>query len=476
MKRDRSVSRAAALALLCALAVTPQVAGKDCGERPTGKNPDNEELLAAVEELSLQFQIPVEIILAVGWRESGLQQWRSNGALVVNEKDCGLGMMQLTGSTAELFDVPRLKADWRYNLECGVNVLQRKWRRAEREKWKRKGGKLPAPDRAVLENWYYALSYYQGRRTGEYPGKVFDHLRKRPGKLRALLPEPIEVSNPDEAIEGFSYGMGFTALRGNRVVLEDGRTLKIRTTVGTIGNPELLAHLEQALARAERDRARGRIARAVRWYRRIAEAGGNTSAGRKAKAALAALEKRGAEELAAADALREQGDITGALERYGEIEDRYDGLAVAETAAERAEAIRSDPSLAERAERLEHELRARRLLAAAERMLARDRPLEALRKLRYLVREHEDTEAAALARDRIAAMEADRDLMAKIERQERARELRRLIALADNLRNNEMYEQAIRVYEQALALDPPPEQAAHCREGLRLAREAWDEE
>ncbi len=401
--------RVAAISFACALTLVFARAlhARDCGERPTGANPSNEELLAAVEELSLQYQVPIEIILAVAYRESGIQQWRANGKLVVNEKDCGLGMMQLTGATAEMYDVPRLKADWRYNLECGVDVLQRKWRRAEREKWKKKGKALPPPDRAVLENWYYALSYYQGRRTGAYPGKVFDHLRKRPGKLRALLPAPIEVSNPDHAIEGFSYGMGFTALRGSTIVLEDGRRLKVKTNVGTLGNPELIAQLDGALLRAKRALARGRIGKAVRWYRLVVENGRNTTAGRKAHAALERLEAQARRALAAADRLREGGDVAGALQAYDEIEDRFEGLEPARLAAERAEAIRNDPTLAARAEQLEREARARRLYEIAKRLLERDRVAQAARRLRVLARRFADTEAGTRAQARLAEIEAD---------------------------------------------------------------------
>jgi tetratricopeptide (TPR) repeat protein len=447
---------------------------KDCGERPTGKNPSTEELLEAMEELSLQFQVPVEIIVAVAHRESGIQQWRSSGKLVVNEKDCGFGMMQLTGATAEQFDVPRLKAEWRYNLECGVNVLQRKWRRAEREKWKAKGGKLPAPDRAVLENWYYALSYYQGRRTGEYPGKIFNHMRERPGRVAALLAAPVEVSNPDDAVEGFSYGMGYTALRGDRVVLDDGRTLKVKTTIGTLGNPELVAQLGEALERAENALERGQTGKAVRWFRLVATNGANTAAGRKAVAALETLAKQAREALVAADAMRAAGDYAGALDAYDELEDRYEGLPEAETAADHAQAIRTDPELAARAEELEREARARRLLAVAERAVERSDHLEALRRLRLLAEEYADSEAGTRARAKLTELEQDEELMAAVRAAEQARALRQLIARADSYRANGLYDRAVATYEEALRLGPEGEQLERCREGLRLAEEMRD--
>src|SRR5690606_25773969 len=94
------------VALLLSLAALAPA--KDCGELPTGQNPTVEELAAEIARQSANFGIPTEIIKGVAWQESGCQQWRPDGTLVYNTTDCGLGMMQLTGATAEQFDVPRL--------------------------------------------------------------------------------------------------------------------------------------------------------------------------------------------------------------------------------------------------------------------------------------------------------------------------------------------------------------------------------
>ncbi|GIW71905.1 MAG: hypothetical protein KatS3mg102_1447 [Planctomycetota bacterium] len=472
--RRGAVARACALlatASALGLLVPPAAGAKDCGERPTGTNPGDAELLAAVEEFSLAYQVPIEIILAVAHRESGVQQWRPDGSLVVNEQDCGLGMMQLTGSTAEQFDVPRLKSDWRYNLQAGVEVLDSKWRRAERERWKSRSAALPPPDRTILENWYYALSYYQGRRTGEYPGKVFEHLRERPGRLRRLLPAPLEVSNPELAIEGFSYGMGFTALAGDQVVLEDGRRLRVRTTRGTLGDPRLLAQLEQLLARAERALARNQPAEALRWLRVVREHAASSALGRRAAELWAAIEQQAQAALAEADRRRAAGEYTRALAAYAEIEKRYPGLAAAEQAAERAEAIRTDPELRERAARAEREAEAAALGAKAERALARNQTAEALRLLRLLAERYPDTPAGGLAARRLDELERDPEFMARAHAAELAQQARRLVALGDTYRSNGLYERAIACYEQALALEPEPELARRAREGLRQARE-----
>ncbi len=247
------------------LVLAAEVRAVDCGELPRGKNPPPDEIGRAVEELSFTYGIPTEIVKGVAFQESGVQQWRADGSFVHNVTDCGLGMMQLTGSTAEEFDVERLKTDWRYNLEAGVKVLQAKWQRAARERWK--GKELPPPDPAILENWYYALSYYQGKRTGEYPGKILKHIRERPGVLSKLLSKAIPVSNPEEAIPGFAYGGAYTALPGDRFVLEGGKEVRAATHAGTIGDPALVQKLDQVLAAAEKAEARDDLRKAIALYR-----------------------------------------------------------------------------------------------------------------------------------------------------------------------------------------------------------------
>ena len=98
-----------ALALLLLAALASSAGAKDCGRLPRGKNPSMKELDAEITKLSAEHNVPTEVIKAVAWQESGCQQWRANGTFVYNKKDCGLGMMQLTGATAKQFDVERLK-------------------------------------------------------------------------------------------------------------------------------------------------------------------------------------------------------------------------------------------------------------------------------------------------------------------------------------------------------------------------------
>src|SRR5438132_1519901 len=131
------------------IAVAGVASAKDCGRLPVGKNPAPEEIAKAIDQLSAKHGVPTEIVKGVAFQESGVQQWRPDGSFVHNVTDCGLGMMQLTGSTADQFDVEKLKDDWKYNLEAGIKVLTQKWAKAQAE------GKLGADpaEKRILENW-----------------------------------------------------------------------------------------------------------------------------------------------------------------------------------------------------------------------------------------------------------------------------------------------------------------------------------
>jgi hypothetical protein len=246
------------LALLLASAAPS--AAKDCGRLPRGKNPTMPELSAEIARVSARHNVPTEIIKAVAHRESGCQQWRADGTLVYNKTDCGLGMMQLTGATAKQFDVERLKDEWKYNLDCGVRVLVQKWKRAER-----KGQAPTEPEaRRVLENWYYAVAYYWGGKTESYLKKIFDHLEKRPGRLKQLLAKPVRVTLASEAIPGFKFGDVFRAWPKNRFTDAKGKNHTAPTHVGTIGDPRTIAMLETLLARGKKALDQGKPKRAFK--------------------------------------------------------------------------------------------------------------------------------------------------------------------------------------------------------------------
>ena len=277
---------------------------KDCGELPRGENPGHAELDAAIAAASAEHGVPTEIIKGVAWQESGCQQWRPDGRFVVNSVDCGYGMMQLTGATAEQFDVDRLKRDWRYNLDCGVRVLRQKWGRAERQ------GLVPTDPaaRRVLENWYYAVAFYWGGKTEDYLRKIFGHLRQRPGALQVLLRRPVEVALPGDVFAGFSFGQRFLATAEGEWVHADGTRQRAPVNLGTIGDAETLAALDGWLARGRRAAERGSARTAIKYLARVLAAGLDTDHPSQAQTLLAPFVAEGEARLREAEALEADGD------------------------------------------------------------------------------------------------------------------------------------------------------------------------
>ncbi|MEZ0227004.1 MAG: hypothetical protein ACAI25_00140 [Planctomycetota bacterium] len=302
------------------LAVASPVLAKDCGHLPSGKNPTPAEISKAMETLSAKHSVPTEILKCIAYQESGAQQWRADGTFVYNTSDCGLGMMQLTGSTAEQYDVEKLKSDWKYNLECGVKVLCSKWDRALRE------GKVNADpaDRKVLENWYYPIQLYQGRANETYVNKIFEHMEKRPGVLQKLLSRNVEVTLPAKAMPGWTFGKKFRAYEGGKFTDEAGKPFKAPTHIGTIGDEQTVANLEVCLAKAKKAIEKGNRGEAVKALVQACAVELELEQRVEAKKMLDELEKKAEEELAKLDDLKDV-DRKAAMDRLRGIERDFAG-------------------------------------------------------------------------------------------------------------------------------------------------------
>lgn len=310
------------------LTLTGLAGGKDCGALPSGKNPGPEELAAEMCKASAAHGVPTEVIKAIAWQESGAQQWKPDGSLVHNATDCGLGMMQLTGATAEQFDVPRLKSDWRYNLDAGVTVLTQKWDMAQRK------GQVPADPEAkrVLENWYYPVAYYYGARDESYLVKIFAHLKNRPGRLQQLLGAPVEVTLASSAIPGFKFGDKFRAWPDGRFEDAQGKSHKAPTHPGTVGDPETLAQLDAGLARARKAVEKGQTRQARRFLDTVVQAGYDTPHKAEAEKLMGELVRAGEEKLAEAARLAVAGEKSAAQKLGRELVRDFEGHPLGEKA------------------------------------------------------------------------------------------------------------------------------------------------
>ncbi len=308
--------------LLCAAGIVAQEP-----DWPTGTNPSPAEIAEEMARLSALHAVPLELICAVAHRESGIQQWRADGSFVYNKSDFGLGMMQLTGATAEAYDTERLKTDWRYNLEAGVEVLVAKWNRAMRREHFPPGIEV---DRGLLENWYYAVCYYNGKQSDVYVSKIFAHLEELPGRMAAILPAPVTITRPETVLEGFTWGDPFVAVAAGLV---DGRGALHEAPVhhGALGDAELYAYLDQQLARAEAQRQRGRIDKALKIFRALGALPGLSEPSQRMLARrLEDLEADGRVRLLEALAHERSGSRRAALRK---LKRSHEGLAVGLAAA-----------------------------------------------------------------------------------------------------------------------------------------------
>jgi len=206
-------------------------------ESCTGTNPSTLEIFAAIRFLSAQYGVPVEIIGAVCYKESTMFHYGADGFVVHNIVECkslynraavtgppGIGLMQLTGATAREYDVKRLISDWQYNLEAGVKVLRQKYNCALRlnpqelqtikmENWN------------VLENWRYALAFYNGYKKTENPYvfSVCKIIASPPSELSELF-TGVAMTHPQDVIAEFAYGKAYGVTNEGYWCYYDGAT------------------------------------------------------------------------------------------------------------------------------------------------------------------------------------------------------------------------------------------------------------
>ncbi len=332
MPRVGVLFRSSLVAVVAATLAAPVLA-KDCGRMPTGTNPAPDEIAKQMDKLAVQYSVPTEILKGIAYQETGVQQWYKDGSFVHNVTDCGLGMMQLTGSTAAAFDIDKLKDDWRYNLEAGVKVLCGKWDRAARE------GKVTADpaDRKILENWYYPVQLYQGRADDSYVTKVFSHIEKRPGVLKQILARSVAITLPQNAIPGWKFGKKFHVFEG-KFVDDAGTAHKAPTHLGTIGDEQEIARLEVLYAKAKKALEKDNKSDAVKLLAQACADDLELEPRARSRKLLDELEAKAAAELKDADLLKEP-DPKRALEIARRIAHDFAAVALGKQAKAKADEI-----------------------------------------------------------------------------------------------------------------------------------------
>lgn len=116
------------------------------------------EVKTMIREIAVAYGIPPEILKAIAFQESQMQQYNASGQPLITA-DGGIGIMQITLSdedaAAKGIDKERLKWDTRYNIQTGAKILKEKWNNPNLPK-------INDGNPEVLANWYFAIMAYNG--------------------------------------------------------------------------------------------------------------------------------------------------------------------------------------------------------------------------------------------------------------------------------------------------------------------------
>ncbi len=207
MRLPRLVACVPLALALVATSVSPALAsGCSTARAQTGRNPSFAQVSAAIDAAAQRRQVPPSLLKAIAWKESGWQQFWSDGRAKVSG-DCGVGIMQITGGS---WDYARLGRDYAYNIDAGAQALAAKMSQSSANV----PAGLGADDKRVLENWYRGTYRYNGSgaRAEGYVDSVFRYIAAPPESIRPYSP-PIPVSNPKNVISGYrpTSGHGYVA-------------------------------------------------------------------------------------------------------------------------------------------------------------------------------------------------------------------------------------------------------------------------
>ncbi len=144
------------------------------------------------ESLSPQRPIPHLLLRAIAWQESHWLHFAGSVgdpddryACTLLSGDCGYGLMQVTSCMDDgcgWFAPTRVSSDYAYNLSVGTNVLVGKWNAVPF---------LGENDHTVAEEWYYAVTAYNGWSRCNDPNREV-YLASCPPGIR----EPFDPARP----------------------------------------------------------------------------------------------------------------------------------------------------------------------------------------------------------------------------------------------------------------------------------------
>lgn len=129
------------------------------------------ELKTLLTKKAIEKNIPPEIVKGIAKTENGKWHQFTNTGNVFESFDGGYGIMQITPQSKEdkSYDWDKVKYDTEYNIQAGVEILEKKWNYANA-----KNPVLPKVNqykRDILENWYFSIMAYNGLSKRNHPAE-----------------------------------------------------------------------------------------------------------------------------------------------------------------------------------------------------------------------------------------------------------------------------------------------------------------
>jgi peptidoglycan hydrolase-like protein with peptidoglycan-binding domain/uncharacterized membrane-anchored protein YhcB (DUF1043 family) len=110
------------------------------GSAREGGNPSYTEIVDYIKLRCAAIGLPEDIGLAIAWTESSMTQFNKDGNTKNNKNyingivdSTDWGIMQINDkSWRTVYDIDKIKTDWKYNVDCGLNIALDKYREAIR--------------------------------------------------------------------------------------------------------------------------------------------------------------------------------------------------------------------------------------------------------------------------------------------------------------------------------------------------------
>lgn len=132
-------------------------------ESVTHLNPSHYVINNYIEHVCGGTRFSPELVKAIAWHESNWRQFDKRGNPTFSGKDWGIMRINERTARKSRMDLKRIKTDWRYNVRCGVQILETKYRQVPAlQKQKNWARICRENDLEGVDQLHIALKLYNG--------------------------------------------------------------------------------------------------------------------------------------------------------------------------------------------------------------------------------------------------------------------------------------------------------------------------